>query len=107
MRLIDMDALMKYPIRINHYDKDNGNEDFVLGIESVLEYAENLPTIEAEPVKHGKWQEISSVRNIGKCNIPISKCSCCDFSFCDILNKNELYNFCPNCGARMYGKDDE
>lgn len=54
MRLIDMDALMKYPIRINHYDKENGNENFVLGIESVLEYAENLPTVEAEPVKNGR-----------------------------------------------------
>ena len=28
MRLIDADALMKYPRRINHYDKENGNEEF-------------------------------------------------------------------------------
>ena len=49
-RLIDADALNKFPIRLDHYDKQNGNEDFVLGIESVLEYAEYLPTVAAVPV---------------------------------------------------------
>ena len=48
--LIRLSDLMKFPIRIDHYDKVNGNEHFVLGIESVLEYAENLPRVEAEPV---------------------------------------------------------
>ena len=49
-RLIDADAVNKFPIRLDHYDKQNGNEDFVLGIESVLEYAEYLPTGAAVPV---------------------------------------------------------
>ena len=50
MRLIDADELNKFPIRLDHYDKEHGSEDFVLGIESVLEYAEYLPTIAAVPV---------------------------------------------------------
>lgn len=49
-RLIDADELNKYPIRLDHYDKEHGSEVFVLGIESVLEYAEYLPTIAAVPV---------------------------------------------------------
>ena len=49
-RLISLDELNKFPIRLDHYDKQNGNEDFVLGIESVLEYAEYLPTVSAVPV---------------------------------------------------------
>ena len=49
-RLIDDDELNKFPIRLDHYDKEHGSEDFVLGIESVLEYAEYLPTIAAVPV---------------------------------------------------------
>ena len=49
-RLIDADALNKFPIRLDHCDKEHGNEDFVLGIESVLEYAEYLPTVAAVPV---------------------------------------------------------
>lgn len=50
MRLINADDLNKYPIRLDHYDKEHGSEVFVLGIESVLEYAEYLPTIAAVPV---------------------------------------------------------
>lgn len=49
-RLIDADELNKYPIRLDHYDKEHGSEVFVLGIESVLEYAEYLPTVDAVPV---------------------------------------------------------
>lgn len=90
MRLIDADALMKYPIRINHYDKDNGNEDFVLGIESVLEYAENLPTIEVETVKNGRWIEHDQ------------KTWC---TLCGKSNKDYKPPFCPHCGAQMDGKD--
>lgn len=48
--LIRLSDLMKFPIRIDHYDKVNGNEHFVYGIETVLEYAEALPRVEAEPV---------------------------------------------------------
>ena len=50
MRLINADDLNKYPIRLDHYDKEHGSEVFVFGIESVLEYAEYLPTIAAVPV---------------------------------------------------------
>ena len=49
-RLIDLDELLKFPIRIDHYDKEHGNEHFVYGIETVLEYAENLPIIDSAQV---------------------------------------------------------
>ena len=49
-RLIDADELNKFPIRLDHYDKEHGSEAFVFGIESVLEYAEYLPTVSAVPV---------------------------------------------------------
>ena len=43
-KYIKLEDLMKFPIRRNHYDKEHGNEDFICGIETVLEYAENLQT---------------------------------------------------------------
>lgn len=58
MAYIKLEDLKKYPIRINHYDKENGNRDFVLGVESVIEYAENLPTVDVQEVKHGEWIHI-------------------------------------------------
>ena len=50
MRLIDADELNKFPIRLDHYDKQHGSKTFVFGIESVLEYAEYLQTVAAVPV---------------------------------------------------------
>lgn len=56
MAYIKLEDLQKFPIRIDHYDKENGNESFVLGIESVIEYAENLPT--ADVVETDKVAEM-------------------------------------------------
>lgn len=47
---IERGALMQFPIRRDHYDRKNGNKHFINGIESVLEYAENLPAVDAVPV---------------------------------------------------------
>lgn len=44
-KYIKLEDIQKYPIRLHHYDKENGNLDFVLGIESLMEYIEDLPTI--------------------------------------------------------------
>lgn len=54
-KYIELGALTKYPIRLNHYDKEHGNIHFVYGIESVMEYAENLPAADVDPVIHGRW----------------------------------------------------
>ena len=61
-KYINLEELMKFPIRLDHYDKEHGNEHFVYGIETVLEYAENLPaaeiadapTVDAVPVSELK-----------------------------------------------------
>lgn len=58
-RYIDADEVNKYPIRRNHYDKVNGSLDFVNGIESVIEYIENIPTADVRENKKGKWRTVS------------------------------------------------
>ena len=50
MRLIDGDKLQEFPIRANRCDKEHANEHFINGIETVLKYAEQLPTVDAEVV---------------------------------------------------------
>ena len=55
---IERGALMQFPIRRDHYDRKNGNRHFINGIETVLEYAENLPAADVAPVvrcKECKW----------------------------------------------------
>lgn len=49
---IERGALMQFPIRRDHYDRKNGNKHFINGIESVLEYAANLPAADVAPVVH-------------------------------------------------------
>ena len=82
---IDRKLLFKYPIRINHYDKENGNEHFVYGIESVLEYAEQIPVADVAPVIHGRW-------------IPDGNTVCC--SECKTMGSPQ-WRGCPVCLARM------
>lgn len=58
MRLIDADKLQEFPIRANRCDKEHANTHFINGIESVMEYAELLPTVDAVSVvrcKECKW----------------------------------------------------
>ena len=51
---IDREELMKFPIRLDHYDKEHGDVNFIYGIETALEYAANLPTMGAVPVSELK-----------------------------------------------------
>lgn len=87
---IKLEELMKFPIRRNHYDKEHGNEDFICGIETVLEYAENLPAADVAPVVHGRW------KCHGDCGV--TECSACGWSIEEYVGN---YAYCPNCGAKM------
>lgn len=40
---ISREEILKFPIRINHCDREHGNAHFVYGIECVMEYIENIP----------------------------------------------------------------
>lgn len=77
MRLIDGDKLQEFPIRANHCDKEHANTHFIKGIESVMEYAAHLPTVDAEAVvrckdcKHS-WEDIGGL--------------CCSHRVCIDLN---------------------
>ena len=64
-KYIELEALMNFPIRRDHYDKKNGDVNFISGIESVLEYAEYLPAADVVEVVRCKdceyYDKISSM----------------------------------------------
>lgn len=66
MRLIDGDKLQEFPIRANRCDKEHANEHFINGIETVLEYAEQLSTVDAVVVTRCKDCKKSGVTEFGK-----------------------------------------
>lgn len=82
MRLIDADALIER-IKYSFSDNERVRIDMVTGT-FLTEYCS--PTVDAEPVRHGKW-----IEHDGK-----TWCSLCDAS-----NKAYKPPFCPHCGARM------
>ena len=103
-KYINLEELMNFPIRRNHYDKEHGNEDFICGIETVLEYAESLPAADVAPVVHGQW--IIGVDN-DDFDVKCSKCEWTDiFEVAGIAAVERIakaMHYCPNCGARMDG----
>ena len=93
---IEREALMKLPIRRDHCDKDHANEYFINGIETVMEYAENLPAADVVQVVHG-WWEPTKTPFMNECE----DCSVCGYR----TIWGHRFNYCPNCGARMDGGD--
>lgn len=93
-KYIDLDELMEFPIRADHCDKEHANEHFINGIETVLEYARQLPVADVAPVRHSYWESWSfpKWRRGGYYVCHNSRCR----------RKTAVKsNYCPNCGAKM------
>jgi len=61
-----------------------------------IDWIDQAEPVDAVPVRHGKWVDDSNGIE-GAWNY----CSVCGEQAID------LYDYCPNCGARMDGKDGE
>lgn len=55
-----------------------------------------MPTIEAEPIKHGRWIVLHGVLAGDDIYGDMGECSNCGLHL-----RNYEWNYCPNCGARM------
>ena len=94
MRLIDAD------FEIDHYNSmlDNPTPDVTQGDKRrariIVEALRMAPTIEAEPVRHGKWDKETFY------NVNYFKCSICgDVAWWEA-------NYCDHCGAKMDGGEE-
>ena len=91
-RLIDANALKESVHAHDYVLKDCLNSTdkgmFTVGI---MQAIDEQPTIDAEPVRHGKWIYHIDSESIGETWI------------CSECNGEELCKtkFCPHCGARM------
>ena len=98
MRLIDADKLpyIKAPIAPILV----GNEVVWCDIVYKLRI-DNAPTVEAEPIKRGRWIRKESKRSYW------FECSECGYPPpLDKFKREWFSNYCPNCGARMDGGEN-
>lgn len=89
MRLIDADALRQEWLV-------NGENEYVYDTNAFLESIDNTPAIEAEPVRHGRWEQCFED---WRQQIEGDECSYCGFKHygSSIVH----YRYCPACGAKM------
>ena len=94
MKLIDADAL--YDIVIDSIKPMTTNEAIIL--QDFVALLEDAPTVDAEPVKHGHWNEAKD--GTLWCSVCISTGPYDEDSWGYVLNAPH-YDYCPNCGAKM------
>lgn len=100
MRLIDADALC-----LGKFVEPR--TEWHLGWNDALEAASTqAPTIDAVPVKRGRWISLTECANAGVyCSVCNKKVYKEDYAWCNKRNKMRS-NYCPNCGAKMDEADD-
>ena len=94
---IEREAVLAYPIRKDKCDRKHANEHFILGIESVIEFVENLPAADVAPVVHARWGDYEAFPLAPSMNgYP---CGNCGMHFSPSVVP--VLKYCPNCGAKM------
>ena len=70
---------------------------------------DNGDVIEISRVRPGKWISLTECANEGVyCSICKKKVWKSDYALCSHKSRNKLRSdYCPNCGCRMDGGDDE
>ena len=92
-RMIDADNLMK-SIEDNSYSVSQKNNSIEKGmtLTGIRQCIEEQPTVDAEPVRRGKWVEFGN--DIHHC----LECSKCGYLQSIYENRPK---YCPNCGEKM------
>ena len=104
MRLIDADELLERLRNAEAFYKHDTAGDFDmgrgLGLNEAQQKVAEQPAIEAEPVKHGKWERRAHFA--GSSYI----CTNCKYVAREMPEcmGEPIYDYCPNCGARMDGE---
>lgn len=99
MRLIDADALTEDGL--NSFVKSDRTRD-------LIKHIQFAPTIEAEPVMHGRWVTGDKLNTHRKLLVThFLYCSeCGEEAYWDTDYGQQKFDYCPNCGTKMDGGAD-
>lgn len=108
MRPIDADALIRRVIA--RYKKMMGT-DIGHGMGAIASMITAAPTLDLEPVRHGRWQIewriVAEDMFTGEAyEHPVAICPFCGDEHYGYTNNDTdswgtAFNFCPNCGVKM------
>jgi hypothetical protein len=129
-RLIDANALIAYfkeQCEIASKDSEIESLYTLAALKCCIDYFEHFPTVDAVEVVHGRW-ELTAHEEYSNCRWNVTaECSKCrhskgeiyagffpgfskELARMTILNcakSVKLDNYCPNCGAKMDGGQDD
>ena len=95
MRLIDADAFVKGWQDTLDENPDKKGTDAHLVSELFIALLKEEPTIEAEPIRHGRWEKSPHLYGYVRCSV------CKNCNVWDEWVDGNKWNYCPNCGAKM------
>lgn len=103
MRLIDADYVKQ---RID----ETMSSDYVYSTRSIKKLIDEAPTINAEPVRHGKWI-ISDIEEeeekLDTAFARLYECSVCGAGYVYRMSEDIAEEkYCYNCGAKMEGAEE-
>ena len=85
-----------------YYYKNPPNFSYGEGFDRGLDRAQrailDAPSADVAPVRHGEWEIV-----VGSNGKEYMVCTCCRVS----QDLTGVFTYCPNCGCRMDGGDDE
>lgn len=96
MKLIDADALADNIAVLFERNQALIDEWLMYQVEDTIDDA---PTIDAEPVRHGKWTRDYETA-WGDSRFMCSVCHCKE-SVPTCNGEPSIWDYCPNCGAKM------
>lgn len=99
MRPIDAEHLTKWIL--SWWEQTSPTSEYLKGAD-ILAQIDREPTIEAVSVVRGEWTPNPQI-GWGETWV----CSICGEKTTSSIVGKPRYNFCPNCGAKMKGADDE
>lgn len=105
MSLIDVNELRNRLQNLSYDDWNQGvSTSWAEAYSEIADMINNAPTIEAEPVRHGRWEDkkVAFYLKCSECGATVRKNLYDVFLDCDIRD----LNYCPHCGARMDAEND-
>lgn len=100
-KLICVDDIVERLVRVIQFGCRDSDGEHPISAESVLSVIESSPAVDAVPVRHGYWIRHDDADIIDGYYVPDYECSVCH------AWKQDESDYCPDCGAKMDGKDGD